>query len=61
MNIFDRNRNDLSKYCYDLSRAALISLVAIPIFQDKLNVQLGVDGILICVVFLIIGIFLKKD
>lgn len=60
MNLFDKNRNDLSKYFYDLSKAVVISYIAIPIIEAKLTVQLGLAGALVTMILLLMGVFLKK-
>lgn len=48
MNLFDRNRNELSKYFYDLSKAMVISFIAIPFVQGTLAIRVlhvGVFGV----------------
>lgn len=60
MNIFDKNRNDLSKYFYDLSKGVLLSFLAVPVFQKNLNFYIGLAGFLMVVLFLALGFFLKK-
>ncbi len=60
MNLFDKNRNDLSKYFYDLSKAVLISYIAIPIIQGKIRHELLLAGITGTMLFLSIGMVLKK-
>jgi hypothetical protein len=60
MNLFDRNRNELSRYFYDLSKAVLVSYIALPIFQKNFTFELGLAGSLPAVILLGIGIILRK-
>ncbi len=60
MNLFDKNRNDLSKYFYDLSKAVLISYIAIPLIEGKIRYELLITGIIGTMLFLSIGMVLKK-
>lgn len=60
MNLFDKNRNELSKYFYDLSKASILAAVVIPIFQEKLSLKFGLAGTLITMIFLISGMLIKK-
>ena len=56
--IFDKNRNDLSKYCYDISKGALVSTMVVPLLQDKLTFSIA--GFLVTVIVLVIGMMIKK-
>lgn len=47
MNLFERNRNDLSKYFYDLSKATIISMIVIPFVQEKIQAVVLVAGIIV--------------
>lgn len=60
MNFFDKNRNELSKYFYDLSKAVLLGWVGIPIFQGKVTLKFGIAGALAAMLLLMMGMFLKK-
>lgn len=60
MNLFDKNRNDLSKYFYDLSKVLLLSYVAVPVFQEKFSWKFGLAGSFVTVLLLAIGMLLKK-
>lgn len=60
MNLFDRNRNDLSKYFYDLSKAVLVSYIAIPIIQGRIQFKLVLVGIIGTMLPLLIAMVLKK-
>ena len=60
MNIFDKNRNDLSKYCYDLSKGSLLSFIIVPIVQQKAILHLVLAGAAATVLVLFIGMLLKK-
>ena len=61
MNLFERNRNDLSKYCYDLSKAILISVIAIPIFKKEMDLLSIITGSVVSALFLLLGMILKKE
>ena len=61
MNIFDKNSNELSRYFYDLSKAMILSFVAVPIIQGSLNWKFGLAGTSTTVILLTTGIFLRKD
>ena len=60
-NLFSKNRNELSKYFYDLSKAALLSSVIVPIFQEKLSFKLSLAGTFMTVLFLVLGMISKKE
>ncbi len=60
MNLFDRNRNDLSKYFYDLSKATIISMIVIPFVQEKIQAAVLVGGIIVSAILLVLGMILKK-
>lgn len=60
MNIFDRNRNELSKYFYDLSKGIILSYVALPIFQRTVNIKMVLVGTLVTVILLTMAMSLKK-
>ena len=60
MNLLDRNKNDLSRYFYDLSKAVVISYIALPVFQRTLDLKLALAGSMATVVLLLIGMTLKK-
>ena len=57
---FDKHRDDLSKYCYDMSKIFAVGLVLNPIFENKQNVTEIVWGIIATLGFLLFGILLKK-
>lgn len=57
-NIFDKNRNDLSKYLYDISKAALVSTLVVPLLQEKL--KFSIAGFLVTVLLLSMGMAIKK-
>lgn len=61
MNLFDKNRNELSKYCYDLSKTVLLSALVLPAFQEKMSLKLSVAGATISMIALIMGLILKKE
>ncbi|MBI4196521.1 MAG: hypothetical protein HY539_01730 [Deltaproteobacteria bacterium] len=60
MNLFDRNRNELSRYFYDVSKAVLISYIAIPILQGSFQGKLVLVGVAGTVLALTLGMALKK-
>jgi len=60
MNLFERNRNDLSKYFYDLSKATIISMIVIPFVQEKIQAVVLVAGIIVSAILLVLGMTLKK-
>lgn len=61
MNILEKNRNELSKYFYDLSKAALLTYIGVPLFQEKLTWKFGVAGALTTVLLLLLGMISKKE
>ena len=61
MNFFDKNRNDLSKYFYDLSKTVLLSALVLPIFQEKISLKMSIAGTIMAVVTLIIGMVVRKE
>lgn len=60
MNLFDKNRNDLSKYFYDLSKAVVLTAVIIPFFSEKGELKMSIARIVPAMLCLIIGAILKK-
>ncbi|MCK4388993.1 MAG: hypothetical protein KAV83_01990 [Desulfobacterales bacterium] len=60
MNLFDRNRNELSKYSYDLSKATVVSMIIIPFVQGKISVVVLAVGGIVSAIFLMLGMMLKK-
>lgn len=60
-NFFNKNRNDLSRLFYDLSKGVILSYVAFPLFQRSLNWRFGLVGSLVAVVALAVGMSLKKE
>lgn len=61
MRLFTKNRNDLSKYFYDLSKAILIACIAIPFVQGNLKLRYGVAFIIISGILLSLGVLLKEE
>lgn len=57
---FDKHRDDLSKYCYDMSKIFVVTLVLNPFFENKPNVTDIVLGVIATIVFIIFGILFKK-
>ena len=60
MNLFERNRNDLSKYFYDLSKATIISMIVIPFVREKIQAVVLAGGIIVSAILLVLGMTLKK-
>jgi len=60
MNLFDRNRNELSKYSYDLSKATIVSMIIIPFVQGKIPLAVLSIGGIVSVILLMLGMMLKK-
>ena len=60
MKLFEKNRNELSKYCYDLSKALLIGCIAIPIIQENFKLKLGIAFSMVSVTILLLGLLLKE-
>lgn len=60
MNLFDRNRNELSRYCYDLSKACVISFILLPFVSGPLVFKKGIVGLIIAVLFLTTAMIIKK-
>lgn len=61
MNVFDKNRNELSKYFYDLSKAVLLSALVLPAFQEKSSLKLSIAGTVIAMITLVIGMIIRKE
>lgn len=61
MRLISKNRNELSRYCYDLSKALIIACIAIPIIQGNLKIGLGIAFFIVSVILLISGLLLKKE
>jgi len=61
MNFFDRNRNELSKYFYDLSKTVLLSALVLPAFQEKGSLKMSVAGTIIAMIPSIIGMIIKRE
>ncbi len=63
MTLFEKNRNDLSKskYCYDLSKAILISMIAVPVFKKELDLLSITVGSVASALFLFLGMILKGE
>jgi len=57
---FNKNRDDLSKYCYDISKIIIAGAVLERIFAKELNVMEVILGALAGLIFLIFGILFKK-
>ncbi len=60
MNLFDRNRNELSKYSYDLSKATMVSMIIIPFVQGNIQSVVLVAGLILSILLLVLGMILKK-
>jgi|LGOV01.1.fsa_nt_gb hypothetical protein len=60
MNLFDKNRNDLSKYSYDLSKATIISMIIIPFVQGKIPSSVLAAGAIVSIILLVLGMMLKE-
>jgi len=60
MNLFDRNRNELSKYSYDFSKATMISMIIIPFVQGNIQSVVLVAGLILSIRLLVLGMILKK-
>ena len=60
MNLFDKNRNDLSKYFYDSSKAILFTFVLLPLFTREIYDHFWIVSVLTSVLFLLMGLLLKK-
>ena len=61
MNFFDKNRNDLSKYFYDLSKTVLLSALVVPALQKQSSLKMSLVGTLIAVIVLVFGMIVRKD
>ena len=57
---FDKHRDDLSKYCYDMSKIYVVILVLNPFFEENIHISIILMGFLISVLFIIFGMSLKK-
>lgn len=60
MNVFDKNRNDLSKYFYDLSKATIVSMIIIPFVQGKIPSSVLAAGAIVSIILLVLGMMLKE-
>lgn len=61
LNLFERNRNELSRYFYDLSKASIVTSVLIPVFQQSIRVKIMLAGAIMTMLFLALGMLLRKD
>lgn len=59
--VLERNRNDLSKYFYDISKTVLAASIIAPIFQEKSSVEFTLVGGTITMVSLIIAMMLRRS
>lgn len=57
---FNKHRDDLSKYCYDMSKIFVVILVLNPFFEKNLHLSVILMGLLIAVMFIIFGMLFKK-
>ena len=60
MNLFDRNQNDLSRYCYDLSKACVVSFIVLPFVSGPLAIKKSIVGFMIGMLLLSIAMTLKR-
>jgi hypothetical protein len=60
MGLFERNRNELSRYFYDMSKAFVIAFMAIAVIQEKFKLLQSLYGLLASLTFLMVGSLLPK-
>ncbi|MDO8721329.1 MAG: hypothetical protein Q7J31_03770 [Syntrophales bacterium] len=56
----DKNRNSLSKYCYDLSKIIVTIAIINPVVTKALEVTEIISGIIAAILFLGIAMLLEK-
>ena len=57
---FNKHRDDFSKYCYDMSKIFVVTLILNPFFAEDYHISEILMGVLISVMLIIYGMLFKK-